>query len=104
MNTLEKLNAHLTTEVTQYAGYSIKARAPHVHCEDGVTLSVQASTSHYSTPDDNVGSYTAVEVWCVKGDYEVTEFEYSEDYPSAYVPIELVVEFINRHGGFADTI
>ena len=104
MNTLEKLNAHLATEVTQHSSYSIKARAEHIRCSDGVTLSVQASNFHYSTPDGNVGPYTAVEVWRINGDDKVTEFEYSEDYPSAYVPIELVVEFINRHCGFADTI
>ena len=46
------------------------------------------------------GPYSAVEVWCVTGG-KVTEFEYDEESPSPYVPIEQVVYWIDNHGGFA---
>ena len=101
MNTLEKLQKHLAGEVKEiHPGYFHKELAPVVKCKDGVTLSVQASQYHYSSPREDSGPYTEVEVWCVKG-AEVTEFDYSDDDPSAYVPIEQVVQFIDNHGGIA---
>jgi len=104
MTTLEKLNKHLSTEVTQpNTDYSYKAVATPVECEDGTTLSVQASYMHYCTPRDNTGPYSEVEVWCIPLGVEVTEFTYSPDEPAGYVPIELVVQFIDNHGGFKTT-
>lgn len=103
MTTLNKLNAHLATPVNDLGpGYFHKLLALTLRCADGATLSVQASENHYSTPRDNVGPYTEVEVWCVTGAGPdgVTEFDYSEDGPSAYVPIEQVVQFVDNHGGF----
>lgn len=35
---------------------------PAIECADGFTMSVQASRSHYCTPRNDVGPYTAVEV------------------------------------------
>jgi hypothetical protein len=102
MNTLEQLQVHLSTTPTEYRpGYFYKKLTPIVKCKDGVTLSVQASVDHYSTPREDYGPYTAVEVWCVRNAAEVTEFDYSDDDPSAYVPIEQVVQFIDNHGGMA---
>jgi len=102
MTTLEQLQKHLATEPKEYRpGYSHKELAPIVKCKDNVTLSVQASEFHYSSPRDNYGPYTEVEVWCVRDAAEVTEFDYSDDDPSAYVPIEQVVQFIDNHGGIA---
>ncbi len=100
MNTLEKLQKHLATEIRIICGYPYKNIAKYVVCTDNVTLSVQASETHYSIPRDNEGPYTHVEVWCVSA--PVTEFEYSNEEPSGYVPIESVVKFIDNHGGFAD--
>ena len=97
MNTFDRLQKHLATEITTQLGTPYKMLADSVKCADGTTLSVQASKYHYCTPRDNQGPYTAVEVWCVSSD--VTEFEYSEEDPSAYVPIEDVVRFIENHGG-----
>lgn len=94
-NTLDKLQKHLSNlpqEVVRGIWY--KDTAPVVKCKDGATLYVQASQNHYSTPRENFGPYTEVEVWCVS--CEVTEFDYS-----AYVPIEQVVQFIDNHGGMA---
>ena len=101
MNTHNKLQQHLATPInTLYGGYKHKENAPVLKCKDGTTASIQASENHYSKPRENFGPYTEVEVWYVRGT-EVTEFDYSDDDPSAYVPIEQVVQFIDNHGGIA---
>lgn len=76
---------------------------PHVTCADGTRLSVQASETSYSSPRDNIGPWTEVEVWQVSGAStgSIAEFEYDAEEPSAYVEIDSVVEFIDNHGGFA---
>ena len=97
-NTLNQLQEHLRQLPKEIVhGIWHKDTAPVVKCKDGATLSVQASQYHYSTPRENFGPYTEVEVWCVS--CEVTEFDYSDDDPSAYVPIEKIVQFIDNHGG-----
>lgn len=101
MTTLEQLQKHLATEPKEIQqGTWHKDLAPTVKCKDGATLSVQASQYHYSSPREDIGPYTEVEVWKVTG-AEVTEFDYSENDPSAYVPIEQVVQFIDNHGGMS---
>ena len=100
-DTLAKLQDHLSVLPKELApGIWHKDNAPVLKCKDGTTASIQASTYHYSEPREDFGPYTKVEVWCVKG-AEVTEFDYSDDDPSAYVPIEQVVQFIDNHGGMA---
>lgn len=98
MNTIDKLQDHLTAVVLYKGTWSeYKEQASAIECADGTTLSVQASKDHYSTPRENEGPYTEVEVWLVTA--PVTEFEYSSDEPSSYVPIEQVAQFIDNHGG-----
>ena len=70
-----------------------------VMCKDGTTLSVQASEDHYCHPQRDYGPYTEVEVWRIESQSEVTEFDYTENDPSAYVEIEAVVAFIDKCGG-----
>lgn len=98
MKTIEKLQARLDTPVRLLSGYEHKELAEHVVCKDGTTISVQASAFHYCTPRNNFGPYTHVEVWCAS--VWPTEFDYDEEGPSAQVPIELVAQFIDAHGGF----
>lgn len=98
MKTIEKLQAHLNTPVRFVDTYDYKTPAEHVVCKDGTTISVQASFHHYCTPRSDLGPYTHVEVWCAS--VVPTEFDYNEDGPSAQVPIELVAQFIDNHGGF----
>ena len=101
MNTIDRLQKHLANEsIKTFTGLYYKPPSDLVKCADGTTLSVQASKHHYCTPRDNKGPYTTVEVWCVSSD--VPEFEYSGEDPSAYVPIEDVVRFIENHGGLVD--
>lgn len=101
MNTLEKLQALLSNAPHEYVkGYYYKDLAPSVVCSDGTTVSVQASEAHYCTPRSDEGPYTHVEVWMASA--PVTEFDYDEEEPSAYVPIEDVVRFIDNHGGMVN--
>lgn len=103
MTTLEKLQQHLAApEITTFGGgFEHKANTPHITCMDGTTLSVQASENHYSQPRENHGPYTQVEVWCCGEVPAWAEYGDGED-PYAYLPIELVVEEIDRRGGFAE--
>jgi hypothetical protein len=73
-------------------------------CTDGFTISVQASKNHYCTPRDNKGPYSAVEL----GFPNRTLPKHFEEYGDGdeldsqvfgYVPVELVNELINQHGG-----
>ena len=98
MNTLDKLQSKLAGSVSIVGSHGYKDIADHVECADGTTISVQASQFHYSTPRSDCGPYTHVEVWLATA--PVTEFDYSDEGPSALVPIEKVVEFIDNHGGF----
>ena len=72
-------------------------------------MSIQGSSFHYSTPREDDGPYTEVEVGYIedgKGNQIVppdTWKQYAESgFPSdvyAYVPINLVQEFCDKHGG-----
>ena len=106
-NTATRLQQHLQTECKELMpGYFSKEKAQTLHCNDGTTLSVQASETHYCLPRDNFGPWHAVEVWCINGmpsdNNAVTEFEYDHQEPSGYVPVDAVVKFIDNHGGFKE--
>lgn len=106
MTTVDLLQAHMATAIKEIIpGYFCKEQAKVVVCADGTSLSVQASENHYCTPRDNQGPYSEVEVWCISPMPEpglITEFDYSPDEPSGYVPIEAVAQFIDAHGGFKE--
>jgi len=80
-----------------------------VVCKDGVHLSVQAGKSHYCSPRSDTGPYHAVEVGFIqdKQDQPFTPPETWREYgdggfPSdvyGYIPVQLVREFIDAHGG-----
>lgn len=80
-------------------GRIIKQLADPILCKDGTSLSVQASSCHYSTPREDTGPYTEVEVWCIEPEQTVAEFRYNPNVPSGYVPVEKVVQFIDNRGG-----
>jgi hypothetical protein len=104
--TLEILQLRLGSKPTVLARKSL-TRA--VFCADGTDLSVQASCKHYCNPRTDEGPYAEVEVgfpsvkppegwrgYC-DGDFE----EFPTDAVYLFVPIDLVAEFIDDHGGFA---
>jgi hypothetical protein len=73
-------------------------------CKDGLSMSVQASKTHYCEPSDDVGPYRSVEVGYPS--YPVIELiEYADDRKNltntiyGYVPLELVHQVIYVRGG-----
>jgi hypothetical protein len=71
-------------------------------CNDGTTLSVQAGQSHWCSPRFNYcASYSEVEVCFISSDVPKCWLEYGDnvDYPFAYIPVVMVEEFIDSHGG-----
>lgn len=103
MTTFEKLQQHLAApRITTYGdGFQHKEVAPLVRCTDGTSMSVQASEHAYCSPRTNIGPYTKVEVWRCGEVPAWAEYGDGEE-PYAYLPIELVVEEIDRRGGFAN--
>ena len=97
-----------TEEIRYISGYEIKDIAPHITCADGTRLSVQAGQYLYCTPRQNRGPYTAVEVgyptavppesWAEYFDGKWTP-EAACHSVYAYIPVEMVREFILAHGG-----
>ena len=89
----------------------MKNHEPRFYCADGVSLSIQASAHHYSTPrDDSKPSWTqynCVEVGFIQGKDGSPFFPPAEwgrygdgEFPSdvyGYVPIALVHKFIAEH-------
>lgn len=79
-------------------------------CTDGTSLSIQWGRYLYSTPRDDTGPWVNVEVGFIYTDDDrpltppETWVEYADgDFPSdvyGYVPIILVKEFIDSHGGY----
>ncbi len=94
-------------------------RAPRITCKDGFSLSVQASHGAYCLPRRNIGEWYCVEVGYPSAKPEFFHhmaeglFDYESEQPKpdfdycgtvyGYVPIELVEQCIDLHGGIAST-
>ncbi len=84
---------------------SIKKLSKRICCLDGASVSVQASSLHYSTPRSNVGPYTHAEVGfpTVDPDEELLSYAEDKEHPKetvyGFVPLRLIVDYINSHGG-----
>lgn len=79
--------------------------APPIVCADGTRVSVQANSFTYCTPRTDEGPHTHVEVGFPTARPRWWD-EYAQnpttlDTVAAYVPVELVEEFIAEHGGRA---
>jgi hypothetical protein len=107
MNAME-LNKLLCADIDTSHGFGTKPIAHRITCKDGESLSVQASEGHYCKPRRNRGPYFCVEVGFPTVEPPETWKEYfdgdwdSQDRAASvygYVPIDLVVDFINAHGG-----
>ena len=108
MNTEKKMQAHLDGRIRKSGGYSYKRVAPKITCADGATLSVQTGKCSYCSPRQNTGPWLSVEVgfpseappetWAeyFDGDWETDD---RTDSVYGYVPISLVAEYIDAHGG-----
>lgn len=85
--------------------YEIQENRSRLYCNDGYSISVQASGFHYCEPRLNgVQDYESVELGFPSMEDELIN-EYAEDDSDytgtvyGYVPIEIVEELINKHGG-----
>jgi hypothetical protein len=106
--TLDALQAMLCAHPEPTAPSLYKAFTPTVVCADGTTLSVQASRAHYSSPREDTGPYTAVEVG-FPSSVMPKLLRYAEDpeqdptrtvYP--FVPLVVVAAAIDRRGGLKE--
>lgn len=76
-----------------------------IECNDGFAVSVQASEYHYCIPRENTGPYTHVEVGFPTEKPNDAMMQYAEDPENpkdtvyAYVPVEIVWELLQMHGG-----
>jgi hypothetical protein len=74
-----------------------------IKCRDSATLSVQASKYHYSKPRDDKGPYTHVEVGFPSPQPADSWIPFADGTGHTdvygYVPVELVHEYIDQHGG-----
>lgn len=73
---------------------------PHAVCKDGFSISIQASAFHYCTPRRELkdGKYTQLELG-FPSEYEELLDKYRGGAIYLYVPIEVVEEVIEKHGG-----
>jgi len=78
--------------------------APHIHCTDGAVLSVQASSLHYCSPRDDHGPYQSVEVGYPTSPPPPSwdRYQDGENPVWGFVPVNLVRQFIEDHGGESD--
>ncbi len=79
---------------------------PWVVCEDGFTVSVQASSFHYCSPRENLldQDYDKVELGFPSAeDSLIIDYAEDPDDPTqsvyGWVPIEIVEELVEKHGG-----
>lgn len=84
--------------------YVFKELAPLIKCADGIELSVQASSTHYCIPRFDHTTYTHVEVGYPTAIPPASWAKYADgEYPDTavygYVPVELVREYVQAHGG-----
>ncbi len=78
--------------------------AKRIECEDGFSISVQASHSAYCSPRTNIGPWYQVECGFPSDvPTEIMNYAEQQEKPTetvyGYVPIELVEELIAAHGG-----
>lgn len=96
-------------KATYQLSFAGEITRPHVICQDGFTMSVQASRSHYCIPRENLpdGNYKTCEVGFPSEEEELL-MPYAETprkpKKSVYgqVPVEIIDQVIQKHGGFYD--
>ena len=79
-------------------------------CNDGFSISIQASRDHFCTPRDDIGPYECVEA-AYPSEWEDLLLPYTDSStpvicgitPTMYVnvPANVIREMINKHGGMA---
>ena len=82
----------------------IQENRPRLLCNDGFSISVQASKFHYCSPRlDGAQDYEKVELGYPSHEDElINDYAEDDDYTNTvygYVPIEVVEKLIEKHGG-----
>lgn len=82
----------------------IQENRPRLLCNDGFSISVQASKFHYCRPRlDGAQDYEEVELGYPSNEDElINDYAEDDDYTRTvygYVPIEVVEKLIEKHGG-----
>ena len=89
----------------QSLGVYAVQQMPRLILADGVSLSVQASEHSYSSPRDNKGPYTKVEVGFPSETPPEAWKEFAEEWDKlmntvyGYIPLSMVMMYIGAHGG-----
>lgn len=96
---VEQLQLHLNSAELVDLGQGRQHRlpVPSIRCLDGTEFSIQAGTGVYSTPRNNQGPWTAVEVMTITPN-QTPRWEQDDNGIGAYVPIETVAEEILARG------
>lgn len=98
------LNQWMSSAPTTMGALSTVLRK-RLECRDGFSMSVQAGEGHYSHPREDHGPYTEVEVGKPSREEELLMPYIEQGYgkPTAavypYVPVEVVEDVVNKHGG-----
>lgn len=87
-----------------YEDCEVQENRERLYCNDGYSISVQASKFHYCRPRlDGIQDYEAVELGYPSSEDElINEYAEDDDYTNTvygYVPIEVVEKLIEKHGG-----
>ena len=105
---MDRINEYLkeTRRVgTLHDGSEFVHIRPLLMCADGFSVSVQASSTHYCTPRINIADeYETVELGFPSAEDSLI-MDYAEEYDRptdtvyGYVPVHIVCELIEKHGG-----
>ena len=81
--------------------FGMNVTRPRVKCADGYTVSIQAGYGIYSIPREDADAYEAVELgFPSKVDRKLRPYASCGVY--GYVPVELVDEILQKHGGISE--
>ena len=100
-------NAYVKTHrsfVQLSADYRMANCLPRVECRDGFSISLQAAHAMHCSPRDDEGPYTEVECGYPSAAPEfILSYAEEEENPTetiySYVPVALVEDLIDYHGG-----
>jgi len=89
-----------------FPGLYFRELAPSVVCKDGFEMSVQVGRTHYCSPRVDKAIYSAVEIGFPSEKEDLLmPFAEDEEAPTetvyGYVPVDIVNQVIQKHGGFA---
>jgi hypothetical protein len=98
---VEQIQDHLgsATLIALSDGREYREPLSPVNCNDGTVLSIQAGASLYSTPRNNAGPWTHVEVMVISSDSTPQNFSVSSDGVGAFISVEDVAREILYRGG-----